>query len=142
MPNRFTGPVPLADRIRNRSAEDASGCWIWQGALNDSGYGTLRLPDHRLLRAHRVSYEVFVGPIPDGMDLDHLCRVRSCVNPAHLEPVTRGTNLARGARGFALTGYCRSGRHRVAETGIYTSNGRRTCAACKRERHRRYTANG
>jgi hypothetical protein len=71
-------------------------CWLWTGAVGSSGHGRIR-PHGRLLQAHRWVYELLVGPIPEGLDLDHLCRIRRCVNPDHLEPVTRQLNLARGA---------------------------------------------
>lgn len=76
---------------------DSNGCWIWQHAIGDDGYG--RIWNGRIMaRAHRVYYERLVGPVPLGLELDHLCRVRSCVNPNHLEPVTHGENVRRGHR--------------------------------------------
>jgi len=77
-------------------------CWRWTGAISDTGYGDFFLSiSVGTVRAHRWAYEERRGPIPRGMDLDHLCRVRHCVNPDHLEPVTRAENLRRGrvARG-------------------------------------------
>lgn len=71
------------------------GCWLWSGSTNGHGYGRLARSG-KLHGAHRFAYEHFIGPIPNGLDLDHLCRVRLCVNPSHLEPVTRGENLLRG----------------------------------------------
>jgi hypothetical protein len=71
--------------------DKSDGCWIWSGAFNGGGYGCFG----RAL-AHRYAYELCMGPIPEGLDLDHLCRVRKCVNPAHLEPVTRAENVRRG----------------------------------------------
>ncbi len=92
-----------------------TGCWIWLGALHRNGYGNIRVGSmkdgtrgHRV--AHRALYEALVGPIPAGMELDHLCRVRSCVNPAHLEPVTRRENLRRGGVLDALRRGLRRGR--------------------------------
>lgn len=70
------------------------GCWIWMGHLKPNGYGMFDKKN-----AHRVSYEFEIGQIPKGLDLDHLCRVRGCVNPNHLEPVTRSENLRRGETG-------------------------------------------
>lgn len=78
------------------------GCWLWLGSRNSHGYGRLRLraPDgtHPFHRAHRWFYEQEVGPIPPGLDLDHLCEVKTCVNPAHLEPVTTLENTRRWNR--------------------------------------------
>lgn len=76
---------------------DENGCWIWQRSLNRAGYGAWpRRRDSSL--AHRRMYELHVGPIPEGLHLDHLCRVPSCVNPEHLEPVTNAENSRRGNR--------------------------------------------
>jgi hypothetical protein len=72
---------------------DPDGCWLWTGTLR-SGYGRFRA-DGRLVQAHRYSYERAVGPIPADRQLDHLCRVRRCVNPDHLEPVTPSENVLR-----------------------------------------------
>lgn len=76
-------------------------CWLWTGSLTHDGYGRFRLPTGHVL-AHRWSYEQLVGPIPEGLVLDHVhkrgCRHRNCVNPAHLEPVTNAVNVARAVR--------------------------------------------
>lgn len=76
------------------------GCWEWTRSLTTAGYGNLRLPDGRYGYAHRMSWELSRGPIPDGLTIDHLCRNRKCVNPEHLEPVTQAENnrRARAAR--------------------------------------------
>jgi hypothetical protein len=72
-------------------------CWIWRGRNPDSGeYGKIRFPDGRAGQAHIASYEQFVGPVPNGLHLDHLCRVKRCINPQHLEPTTPGNNVRRG----------------------------------------------
>lgn len=70
------------------------GCWLWTGTLNGAGYGTYRV-DGQTVGAHRHVYEVERGPIPEGLHLDHLCSVRRCVNPSHLEPVTPSENIRR-----------------------------------------------
>lgn len=92
-------PPELRDRIRRSvQVDDASGCWIWQPRAGTHGYGqmTRRISRKQVTSlAHRVSYEVFVGPIPDGLEIDHLCVTPKCVNPAHLEPVTRAENIRR-----------------------------------------------
>ena len=77
------------------SPEPTSGCWIWTAANNGVGYGRFKW-DGAVGYAHRFAYEAFVGPIPNGLQLDHLCRVRACCNPAHLEPVTQQVNIMRG----------------------------------------------
>lgn len=73
-------------------AED--GCWLWLGAVNHDGYGVISV-NNKIERAHRLSYEQHIGQIPEGLQIDHLCRQRSCVNPSHLEPVTRAENNRR-----------------------------------------------
>jgi len=75
--------------------DEVTGCWHWGGLVGTHGYGIIRTPSGWRL-AHRVYYERFVGPIPDGLQVDHLCRVRDCVNPEHLEPVTQAENIRRG----------------------------------------------
>lgn len=74
---------------------DESGCWLWTGIVGANGYGRARR-GQRKISAHRVVYEQHMGPISDDLMLDHLCRVRHCVNPAHLEPVTNAENQRRG----------------------------------------------
>lgn len=96
-------PHPLRRHPRGMSLEDrfwtdvetSEGCWIWLGAPTAGGYGSFHL-EGRQYYAHRVSYVLNVGDIPDGLHLDHLCRNKRCVNPAHLEPVTFQENIRRG----------------------------------------------
>jgi hypothetical protein len=71
------------------------GCWLWTGSTLKNGYGNLMGTDGRNQYAHRVAHVLFIGPIPEGYEVDHLCRVRNCVKPAHLEAVTRQENLRR-----------------------------------------------
>lgn len=81
----------------------ADGCWLWTGRLDQDGYGHFR-QDYRRTGAHRFAYEYFVGPIPRGLVVDHLCRVRHCVRPDHLEPVTTQENFIRGVMAMEHTG--------------------------------------
>lgn len=84
----------LGARLSRHVELDESGCWLWTGALNSRGYSCIGV-DGKSQLAHRVSYELHVGPIPEGLQIDHLCRVKRCINPEHLEPVTAQENCAR-----------------------------------------------
>lgn len=108
------GLAPI-DRLMAKVEQQPDGCWIYTGAIQPNGYGYFHL-DGRMRYAHRVAYQLLVGPIPTGLDLDHLCRVRACCNPAHLEPVTRRENLLRGdtlTRAHAERRHCGHARCRA-----------------------------
>jgi len=136
-PDRFwkkvnkAGPLPVA-------RPELGECWLWTAYLDKKGYGRFaRDTNHRNYGAHRWVYENEVGPIPGGLVIDHLCRVRHCVNPSHLEPVTTGTNTLRGtgpmARNARKTA-CTHG-HPFDEANTYTdSRGTRHCRTCCRIR--------
>ena len=85
--------MPTADRIMAK-VDKTETCWLWTGALAPNGYG-VGWNGERTRQAHRLVYELLVGPIPEGKHLDHLCCVRNCVNPDHLEPVTQAENNRR-----------------------------------------------
>lgn len=127
------------DRFLSRTIVDESGCWNYTGFLDRDGYGMFRVgPDQR--RAHRVSYEMFVADIPDGLVMDHLCRNRSCVNPTHLEPVTVQENTLRGSgitANNALKTHCPSG-HEYSADNLVICVGRRVCRRCRSARNQRY----
>ncbi len=94
--NYLPSKMPIAARLASRSRRVESGCIEWTGVMDRHGYGTLDMPDRTKKLAHRLAYELQVGPIPDGLVIDHLCRNRRCVNVAHMEPVTRAENSLRG----------------------------------------------
>lgn len=114
---------------------DPSGvCWEWQGQ-RVKGYGRLWTPEKPVVPAHRWAYENLVGPIPEGMTLDHLCRNHACVNPDHMDLCTRGENAMRGSGPAAMNArktQCRNG-HAFDEDNTYiTAEGRRQCRQCRR----------
>lgn len=107
-------------------------CWPWKGAPNDDGYGHLKI-NGKSLKAHRLAYEILVAPIPDGLVIDHLCRNRICVNPAHLEPVTSGVNTHRGATlaaAQALMEECVWGHPLSGDNLRVDKRGKRVCRLC------------
>ena len=116
-----------------------SGCWLWIGALDGKGYGAFTINGHQV-RAHRFAFEQFSRPVPDGLTLDHLCRVRQCVNPAHLEPVTHRANVLRGVGSSAINArriVCAHGHIFAGENVRLELGGRRrVCRACANLRNR------
>lgn len=117
---------------------DSNGCWIWTGGTNKDGYGRFTYHGKRML-VHCFVYELKIGKIPDGLVLDHTCRNRRCVNPAHLEPVTSIENVLRGMSLFAQKKrqtHCIRG-HLLAGSNLrIRNNGTRFCRTCDRNRHR------
>jgi HNH endonuclease len=114
-----------------------NGCWIWKGHIDHGGYGTFRVRSgpRGMEKAHRFSWMNIHGPIEQGLTVDHLCRNRRCVNPAHMEIVTRGENTLRGVSGSAQNArktHCKRG-HLLSEENIYPrKDGRRACRICRK----------
>lgn len=127
-----------------------SECWMWSAHRDRGGYGQFSVGG-RLRRAHRVAYELFVGPIPEGRQIDHTCHDpqtcaggrscphRACVNPAHLQPVTNRENVLRGIGPTAVNAaktHCNHG-HSLEDAYIERDGGR-NCRHCQRRRSRKY----
>lgn len=131
------------DRFTAKITVESPGCWIWTASTNPQGYGVFRLGG-KAVGAHRAAWALLVGSIPPGLEVDHLCRVRNCVNPDHMELVTQKVNMARGsvyvlmAARFAAITECKHGHPFTPEnTGTHTG-GRRYCKTCKKQRLREY----
>lgn len=138
-------PRPVLDRLLEKCVQAQAGystpCWVWTAARNMLGYGKFD-PGTRLRHgwnaAHRVAYELFVGPVPLGTELDHLCRNPSCCNPDHLEPVAHAVNVRRGEsvaarlRAFARRTHCARG-HELTPENEYRWRALRMCRACRAE---------
>jgi len=122
--------VRLQDRYYIDAATD---CWVWRGKPKDTGYGQINIGG-RVLNAHTMVYEMLVGPVPPGKELDHLCRVKLCVNPDHLEPVTHRENCLRGVGPSAKAAKatrCRKGHPYDEQNTYWRPDGKgRGCRTC------------
>lgn len=130
----------LVERFYNHVIpEPISGCWLWDGCPNQ-GYGQIEAQidgSRKTLKAHRVSFEIYKGSIPDDLEIDHRCRVRSCVNPDHLRAVPHRVNVLENSEGLAAQNL----RKVVCKRGhplSFRPNGKRRCIVCEREPNRLY----
>jgi hypothetical protein len=139
----FDEPVVLDDRFWSK-VNKTDTCWLWTASVNHDGYGKFSYKK-RTFWVHRLSYLAIIGEIPEGMPLDHLCRVRNCVNPDHLEPVTNKENILRGEGPSAQNAkktHCPQGhKYNKENTYIYKFTQKRACRMCdklkKREKRKK-----
>lgn len=130
------------DRFVASYAEHSEGCWLWAKTVNNRGYGVITVHYKHVL-AHRFSHELYIGPIPEGHEVDHLCKSRPCVNPEHLEAVTRQVNVARSdwpAAVHARQTSCKKGHPFDEANTRRLLDGSRKCRTCSRETDRAYYA--
>ena len=126
--------IPFETRLFHNIHKSDSGCWEWTGYKYNNGYAGMSWQGKQQL-LHRLSYQHFVGAIPDGLVLDHLCRVKNCVNPDHLEAVTSRENSRRAMRTHCVNG------HEFTAANVYIpKDGKRYCRECRRTRVREYQA--
>ena len=122
----------------NSLPEPNTGCWLWERGCTSAGYGVIRI-DGQNHYAHRLIYQLLVGPIPDGKEIDHKCGLRGCINPAHLEAVTHHENVKRGgAKTRARRPFCGRGHSFEDENAYQRPNGQRVCRTCMSLRAQRY----
>ena len=122
-------------RLVDKVYVDANGCWIFTGSLDGTGYGQIYW-NGRLHAAHRVSHELFVGPIPEGYEVDHWCLVHPCICPHHIEAVPPRINMLRSTAPAAerwRSGYCKRGHPKVEANMYYRKDrpGETECRACQ-----------
>lgn len=152
-PTRKAARTPIKERMQARVTVDPGGCWLMGGRLRN-GYALIRDAEGRQRDAHRVVYEEYVGPIPEGLQLDHVCHTldkdcaggtscphRRCVNPAHLEPVTQRENALRGVSFSAANAaktHCANGHEYTPENTYYRTPTHRVCRICNNAAYRAY----
>lgn len=134
---------PIMERLIEKRRIDENGCWLWCGGLHKNGYASTTTGSRGSREyVHRISYRLHKKEIPEGKDIDHLCRVRHCFNPNHLEAVSRKENIERGV-GPGLLGtingtktHCKNGHPFDAENTYFRPSGGRKCRECERQRRK------
>jgi hypothetical protein len=120
------------ERLAKRKQIDPeTGCWVYTGHRDADGYGKIWIAG-KTCRVHRVSYQLLIGPIPPGLQLDHLCRVRPCFNPAHLEPVTNEENSRRSGLNQRPRTHCPRGDEYTEENTYRDRKGYGSCRTCRK----------
>ena len=130
-------PWDLPEKLRRRVRVDESGCWHYTGPKTQWGYGIVSTSDRERL-AHRIAYRTLVGDIPEGYQIDHLCRIPRCCNPEHLEAVTPQENRRRSPNAPENRTHCHAGHPLSGENVRRNDKGARVCVACHREWSRAY----
>ncbi len=132
--------LPTFDRFWQKVEIVPSGCWEWKGSKINTNYGMFWFENKRIL-AHRYTFQQVYGQIPEGLEIDHLCRNRACVNPLHLEAVNHQVNCLRGIRtkGNIAKICCHKGHPFDEENTYITPDGRRQCRICRLERQQKYS---
>jgi len=125
------------DKLLTRIEPNENGCWIWQGLKDKRGYGRTNVGGGTIRNTHVVFYNILVGDVPKGLELDHLCMTQSCVNPDHLEPVTHTENMKRWANTLNIT-HCPQGHEYDSVNTYVNPKGRRICRICSRKSGQRY----
>lgn len=143
-------PMPLRERFESKLRPGPGDCWAWSGAhFKQNGYALLAVRSERDGKwrptvAHRIAYELYVAEIPAGLVIDHLCRNHGCVNPWHMEPITRGENVRRGMHPTAVIvreNRCGKGHEFTDANTVIRKNGKRECRTCCRARDRARNTN-
>lgn len=119
--------VPVSERFWSK-VDKTESCWLWTATRTRAGYGYIKGDDGKNVLAHRLSYEWASGPIAVGLEVDHLCRVTSCVNPEHLEAVTP---LENARRRKDVKTHCAQGHEYTQENSLYDGRGNRLCRTCR-----------
>ena len=126
--------TPLQRVLAMADTTNPAACWTATRGIDRGGYARIAY-EGKYVRAHRLSYELHVGAIPDGLEIDHTCENEACLNPAHLEPVTPEENMRRRAERQTR---CRNGHLRTLENVHVDADGKRSCRPCNRDAVRRY----